>query len=256
MKRKLYNILENKEYQSTTAQWFDILLIAIIVLNILALMMETVNGIYEKNQALFTHFEYFSVAVFTIEYLIRLWVAPLSPKNRLGWQGRLDYIKSPMAIIDLLAVLPFYIIFLNVDFRFFRIFRLTRIFRLLKVGRYFQALQVIKRIIIKKKSELFSVFMLLIFMLVFMSCLMYYAEHGAQPDKFTSIPATMWWGIATLSTVGYGDMYPITPIGQLLGSFVALIGIGFFALPAGILSSAFSEELSKQKKTKKGQTID
>ncbi len=256
MKRKLYNILENKDYQSTLSQWFDTLLIGIILLNILALMLETVNDIYVDNQSLFTYFEYFSVAVFTLEYIARLWVAPLSPRNRPGWRGRLDYITSPMAIIDLLAVLPFYLIFLNIDFRFFRIFRLTRIFRLLKVGRYFHALHVIRRIFIKKKSELISVFMLLIFMLVFMSCLMYYAEHNAQPDKFTSIPATMWWGIATLSTVGYGDMYPITPIGQLLGSSVALIGIGFFALPAGILSSAFSEELNRQKKSKKGNTID
>lgn len=152
-----------------------------------------------------------------------------------------------MAIIDLLAILPFYLPFVGVDLRLLRMLRLLRIFRLFKIARYLKALNLMKRVFSKKKEELIIALIFTIFLLLIASTLMYYVENEVQPENFSSIPETMWWGIATLTTVGYGDIYPISGLGQILGGVIAIIGIGLFALPTGILAAGFSEELSQVK---------
>jgi voltage-gated potassium channel len=125
------------------------------------------------------------------------------------------------------------------------------LFRLFKIERYLHALKIFKRVIYDRKEQLILSFLFILFVLTIISFIMFYAEHEAQPDKFSSIPATMWWGIATITTVGYGDMVPITPLGKFLGGLFAIAGVGLLALPAGILSSGFFESLHKEPAIKK-----
>ncbi len=151
--------------------------------------------------------------------------------------------RSPIAIVDLLAILPFYFRFLAIDLRFLRIFRLMALFRMFKIARYLHALTIFRRVLKDRKEQLVLSFIFILFVLVVISFVMFYAENEAQPEKFSSIPATMWWGIATLTTVGYGDVVPITSLGKFLGGVFAIAGVGLLALPAGILSSGFFEML-------------
>ena len=149
---------------------------------------------------------------------------------------------TPMAMIDLLAILPFYLAFWVTDLRFIRILRLLRIFRVIKVVRYSKALYTFGVVAKEKKEELVIVAVLGGIAIFMASALMYFVENEAQPNAFASIPHAMWWAVATLTTVGYGDITPITGLGKFLGAIIALVGIGMFALPAGILGSAFVEE--------------
>lgn len=153
-----------------------------------------------------------------------------------------------MALIDLFAILPFFLpLLIPIDLRFIRALRLLRIFRLLKLGRYSYALSLLSRSLQNIKEVIAVAFFALVIILILASSMMFYIENEAQPEKFSSIPDTMWWAIATLTTVGYGDIYPITPLGKFLGSFIAILGIGMFALPAGVLAIAFLEEIQKKK---------
>ena len=154
---------------------------------------------------------------------------------------------SPMALIDLLAILPFYLPFAGIDLRFIRIFRLFRIFRLLKISRYINAAEMIRNVIVNKKEELLiSLFAISVILLV-VSSFMYFVEGDIQPQAFGSIPKSLWWGVITMTTVGYGDVYPVTTVGKILGSIVAILGVGIVALPTGLLASGFSDEIKKRK---------
>ena len=188
--------------------------------------------------------------VFSIEYVLRVWTADLNSKFRKPITGNLQYMRTPLAVIDLLAILPFYLPFFGIDLRLLRVLRMFRIFRLFKIARYLTALSLINKVVRQKKEELMISLIFTFFPLLITSTLMYHVENEAQPENFSSIPETMWWGIATLTTVGYGDVFPVTPIGKFLGGFIAVIGIGLFALPTGILASGFSEELSRKNQLK------
>lgn len=152
-----------------------------------------------------------------------------------------------MQLIDLMAILPFFLPFVGIDLRTLRIFRLSRVIRIAKLGRYYSSLSLIKRVIANKKEELILTSVLMIFLLITSSSIIFHFESTLQPDVFSSIPATMWWATATLTTVGYGDMIPQTPIGQFLASIFSILGIGMFALPTGILGAGFIEEIGKRK---------
>jgi voltage-gated potassium channel len=143
---------------------------------------------------------------------------------------------------DFMSFAPFYIAWLPLDLRFLRILRLLRLLRVLKLGRYSTSMSLVARVFKRKWPDLAAALIVLLVMLVLASSLMYYVERDVQPVAFSSIPAAMWWGVATFTTVGYGDVYPQTPLGKMLGSVIAVLGIAFFALPAGILASGFSEE--------------
>lgn len=250
MKRRIYNILAVSENPGDLSWWVDIFVIALIVLNVLAVILESVDSILVAYSFQFAWFEIFSVVVFTIEYLLRLWTADLEPGYEKLLTGRLRYALTPLALIDLLAILPFYLIFMGMDLRLLRMLRLFRMFRLFKIARYISALRLINQVVKQKREELAISLFFTLFILLMVSTVMYYVENRAQPEQFSSIPETMWWGIATLTTVGYGDVYPVTGLGKLLGGVIAIIGVGLFALPAGILASGFSDALSsKNKKT-------
>ncbi|WMJ75161.1 ion transporter [Cytophagaceae bacterium ABcell3] len=246
-RKKVFLVLEETTEPKSLSWYFDLFLINLIVLNVVAVILETVDGIYNPLSIFFTGFEYFSITFFAIEYLLRVWAIIESPKKRHPIKGRLNYMYSFLGIVDLLAFLPFFLPFLGIDFRFIRMLRLLRLFRLMKITRYFGTLELISNVVKNKRVELSITITLLALILIFTSSLMYFVEHTAQPEAFSSIPATMWWGVATLTTVGYGDMYPFTPLGRFLGAVIAVLGLGFFALPAGILSSGFAEEIKKRK---------
>lgn len=245
-----FNLLEPAVSGSKAARAIEFLLIALIFLNIVAILVESVpryNVIYSD---FFKELESFSIIVFSIEYVLRLWTCVENPKFA-GRFGRLRYATSPMAVIDLLSILPFYMAIFPFDLRVIRIIRLFRLFRLLKIARYMKAVHLINAVLRERREQIFLTVMFIIFLLVILSTVMYFVEKDAQPEKFSSIPATMWWGIETLTTVGYGDMIPITPLGRFLGGIFAILGIGIFALPAGILSSGLTEHLRDGKKPKK-----
>ncbi|NDP48833.1 MAG: ion transporter [Sulfuriferula multivorans] len=225
----------------------SVALIALILLNVLAVMAESVESVRMEYGAWLTGFEWVSVAVFSLEYLLRLWSCTSLPRFKNPVTGRVRYIFTPMAIIDLLAILPALLMWTGVDLRVLRILRLTRMLRLAKLGRYSKALQMMGEVARQKREELVLSLMLMLLMLVVASSLIYLVENEQQPDVFSSIPASMWWGITTLTTVGYGDAYPMTVMGKLLGAAIAVMGIGLFALPAGIIASAFVELQSQQK---------
>ncbi len=232
----------------TASRVFDLFILTLISLNIFMLVFETVNSVYRSCPLCFNYFELFSIVIFTVEYVIRIWCCVENPKFRAPLTGRLKYIISFMGLVDLLAILPFYLPFTGVDSRFLRAVRLFRLVRIFKLTRYSVALSSIQHVLIKRKAELISTLMVLLLLLLVASSMMYFAEKEAQPEAFSSIPMTMWWGIATLTTVGYGDIYPITVIGKMLGAVIAVLGIGMFALPAGIVGASFLEELEERRK--------
>lgn len=243
LRRRLYLTLEPTERGGTLERIFETILITTIVLNIVAIILESIPEIEAQYQEIFDHFEQYSVIFFTMEYVARLYAIVENPKYKHGIHGRLKYIKTPMAVVDLMAFLPFYLTFLPIDLRFIRIFRLMALFRMFKITRYMQAMIIFKKVIAERKEQLVLSFIFIIFILVIISFFMHLAEREAQPEKFGSIPEAMWWGMATLTTVGYGDVVPITPLGKVLGGLFAIAGVAFLALPAGILSSGFFELL-------------
>lgn len=251
LKRRVFLLLETKQHQQKLSRFFDYFLIFLIISNTIAVCMESVEEIFEVHQTELIAFNRFSVGVFTLEYILRVWSCTTLQKYHHPIWGRLRYMLTPLAIIDLIAFLPFYLPFTRADFRAIQLLRLTRFLQLLKLGRYSRSIKVLTQVIALRREELILTLNMVIFLLIFSSSLIYFAEHQAQPDKFPHIPASMWWAVITLTTVGYGDVYPITPLGKLLGGILALLGIGLFALPAGIIASGFTEVIAMNKISKK-----
>ena len=242
-RKRLYRTLEPTEKGGIAESIFEFAIIGIIILNILAIVLDSVPTIHEEYSYFFKQFETYSVIFFTVEYFARMYSIVEHPRYRNPIFGRLRFAITPLALVDLMAFVPFYITFIPVDLRFVRILRLMSLFRMFKIARYLRALNIFRRVIFERKEQLVLSFLFILFILVIISFVMFYVEHEAQPDKFNSIPATMWWGIATLTTVGYGDIVPVTTAGKVLGGLFAIAGIGLLALPAGILSSGFFELL-------------
>ncbi|MCS6807822.1 MAG: ion transporter [Bacteroidota bacterium] len=247
LKHRIYAIVSVSEQKGDVSWLFDVFIITLIFLNTLAMILESIPSLHASFSQAFHLFDTISVAIFSIEYLARVWTANIQPEFSRPVLGNIRYALTPLAIVDLVAILPFYLPFLGVDLRSLRILRIFRVFRVFKIARYVRALNLISAVLRKKREELVLSLAFTFFLLLITSSLVYYVENEAQPDKFASIPETMWWGIATLTTVGYGDMYPITGLGKFLGGIIAILSVGIFALPAGILASGFSEVLSLHK---------
>ena len=188
------------------------------------------------------------MAVFSLEYVLRLWSCTDHPEFQQRIRDRVRYAVTPMALIDLLAILPAFVAGDQLDLRFMRSVRLLRLARSLKFARYSTALQTLGAVVMAKRAELAITLLLAMVLLVCSAGGIYFAEHEAQPDAFSSIPAAMWWAVTTLTTVGYGDVYPITILGRVFGGLVALAGIGLFALPTGILAGGFAEEMQRRRR--------
>lgn len=246
MRRRLYEIMELGHGEDRISHVFDTALVVLIVLNIAAFVAESVPSLHAAYAAQFTAFEYFSVAVFTIEYLTRLWVAVEVPYlRRLSpFEARWRFARGPAQIIDLLAVLPFYLGQLfAIDLR---VLRALRLLRLLKLSRYSPAMHTLIRVISNERRALSGALLLLAAAVLFASTGIHYLESDAQPDKFGSIPEAAWWAVATLTTVGYGDLTPVTPFGKVFGGFVMVVGLCILALPVAIISTGFAQEVNRR----------
>jgi len=220
----------------------NVSIFGLIVLNVLATIVGTVGAVKEQYGTAFRVFEVFSVAVFTVEYILRAWSCVEDQQYEHSAEGRFEFAKTLPAVVDLVAILPFYLS-LGLDLRFVRVLRLLRVFRLAKAARYFPALRLFGTVVRDKKEEIIVSLAFLAILLVMTASLIYYVERGAQPQVFGSIPEALWWSVVTVTTVGYGDAYPVTPFGKVLDGMVALLGTGIGAVPAGLLASGFSEAL-------------
>ena len=255
IKRRSYEIVEPTPEGDRPSHLFDIALITLISLNLLAIALETVAPLGERASRAFLVFEIVSVAIFTAEYLVRIWACTENPAYAHPVKGRLRFAVQPLVLMDLVAIVPFYIpLLLTFDLRFVRSLRLLRVFRLVKITRYSESVEIIGTVLRSRSNALLSTLFVTFILLFMASVLMYLAERDAQPDGFSSIPAAMWWGMVTLTTVGYGDLAPATALGRILGAVVALFGIGLFALPAGILGSAFVDELEARRSSRQTPT--
>lgn len=253
-RRNVYHLMNPNGSENRPGKVIEIGLLVLIFVNIITLMLESIESLNAAYGDFFLLVEFFSITIFTIEYLLRVWTCVEDPKYHKLPGGRLRYMTSTMALIDLMAILPFYLAYLPIDLRFIRIIRLFRLFRLLKIARYLKALNLLSAVMRERKEQIYLSVMFIAFLLVIISTLMFYVEHDAQPEVFSSIPASMWWGIETLTTVGYGDMLPVTSYGKVLGGMISVLGIGLFALPAGILSSGLTEHLQRNEKKTDGKT--
>lgn len=245
----LFHILQPYGIQNHVGRWFDWFLISLIIANVIAVMAETVTEIQQAYEQPLFWFEVFSVIIFTLEYLARIWVCVLEEerknKHDSSFIYRFKYMLRPMSIIDLLAILPFYLgMFISVDLRVLRLLRLTR---MLKLGRYSNSIQTLNRVIANEYRVLIAALAFLVMIMIIAATGMYYLERGAQPENFGSIPKALWWSVITLSTVGYGDITPITSAGRFFSGIFILIGVALFALPAGILASSFTEQMSQRR---------
>lgn len=251
---RVREIVNHSKAEDTTSRVFDTFIVALILLNVAAMVVESVQQAHDALRTWFIAFECFSVAVFTLEYTARLWTCVEDPQYSRPILGRIRFALTPLAIVDMLAVLPFYLPFLSVDLRVLRMFRLLRIMRLMRVAklaRYSESLQMLMRVLRAKREQLISAVSILLIMLVVAATLVFYAENKTQPKAFSSIPAAMWWAAVTLTTVGYGDIYPVTVLGKVVGATVAMLGIGMFALPTAILGAGFLEDLEQHKKARR-----
>lgn len=248
LRARMYRILEVAGAGDRASGVFDIGIIILILLNIAAFVAQSVPSIAGEASGMFFYFEFVSVAIFSVEYAFRLWTCVENPAYSRPVAGRLWFAGRPLLIVDLLAVLPFYLPFLGIDLRVLRALRVLRLARIAKLGRYSSSLTLIYRVFREKKEEIITTGALMLVLLLFASSFMYYAERDAQPEVFGSIPQAMWWAAVTLTTVGYGDVYPVTAIGKVLGAVVAVLGIAMFALPTGILGAGFVEEIGKSKR--------
>ena len=246
--RSIFELIRDDDEDSLPAKIFDGVIIALILLNVAAVMIETFDGIPPSIMLVINHIEAISIVIFTIEYLLRLWTADLSYPNLPKSKARIKYIFSFMGVVDLLAILPFYIPFvMNVDLRILRTVRLLRLLRLLKVNHYSDALTTVFGVIKAKMTQLLSSMLVVMVLIIIASLLMYSLEHEAQPGVFKNAFSGFWWAVATLTTVGYGDIYPVTVLCRIMGALIAILGIGLVAIPTGIISAGFIENLSDQR---------
>lgn len=240
----IYQLLDHR-HPSLTSRLVDYSIMLLIALNVLAVILASVREYYRAYQPWFDGFEGLSVFAFSVEYAFRVWSCVENPRYQHPLYGRLKYMATPMALIDLLSFLPFYLfLFFNLDTRFLRVLRLVRIF---KLTRYSSALDMLLRVIQRESSAFVSAIFVMLIIIIIAASGIFLLEHEHQPEAFGSIPKAMWWATVTLTTVGYGDVVPMTPLGKAFGVVITIAGVGMAALPAGILASGFSLEIQNRR---------
>jgi voltage-gated potassium channel len=249
MRTRIYNILEMTDPQDFLSRAFSLFIVTLISLNVLCIVLESIPELDLLYRTQFFAIEIVSTVIFALEYSLRLWSCIESEtEKKAPLKSRIKYALSPLAIVDLLAFLPsiLQVIFPGIDLRFLRVLRLLRVF---KLTRYFTSFELLLNVLHEERKNLAGIFFLLLVILTLAASALYLVERDMQPDKFGSIPQAMWWAIAALTTVGYGDVYPLSPAGKILGSLVTIVGIGMVALPSGILASAFSEQMRRKRES-------
>jgi len=250
-RERILEIIEASDSSDKAGKTCDYIILIFVVLSVIAIILESYQFLYDNYYYYFKIFEAISISVFSLEYFLRILTADIKYKQLSKVKAIAKYSLTPMALIDLFAILPFYLpMIFPFDMRFLRILRLTKMFRLFKLNRYTNALNVITKVIKNKKEELFSTMFIMMLVIIISASLIYYIETEVQPDLFPDIGAAIWWAVVTLTTVGYGDVYPITNMGKVLAAIISLAGIGIVALPTGIISSGFMEEVNNKKNKK------
>lgn len=245
IKKRIFEIIEAAKENDTASKIFDLFIIILIIINVILVIADTF-ALPESVKKIFGYIEIFSVIIFTLEYFLRLWTANFLYPSLKPFRARIKYVFSFMALIDLFAILPFYVPFLlPIDLRVLRMLRIIRLLRVFKINRYTGALISIGIVFKKKKSQLFSSIFVVVLLMIISSVLMFNIEHEAQPEAFKNAFSALWWAVATLTTVGYGDVYPVTALGKILSAIIALLGIGLVAVPTGIISAGFMENIEK-----------
>ena len=246
LRRSVFHALEIANDEVGISKFVDFFLIALITASVVAVILESIPSFDAKYDGALFVFEAITVAIFSVEYLLRIWSAVEhdSASGKTPMQARLRYLVSFHAVIDLVAILPFYLLifgtFGNVDLRFIRAVRLLRV---LKLTRYSAAMNMVFITFRENGRALSASFLILVTIMLLAASGMYYFERQSQPVAFGSIPAAMWWAFATLTTVGYGDVTPITVGGKIFGALITVVGIGMVALPTSILASGYSQQL-------------
>jgi voltage-gated potassium channel Kch len=248
-RQKLHALVWPSEYGGRLHDYFDTFIMVWVVVSVVAVVLESVASVHYVLNLEFIILDTIAVGVFSIEYLLRMYTVVESPNHKHAFFGRLKYAKTGNAIIDLLAVLPFFLeAFLHhlFDLRFLRVFRLLR---LLKLTKYTGSTQTLVTVIVREWPVMSASVFIMMLLVVLTASLGYLFEHEAQPDKFEHIPASIYWAVITLASVGYGDISPVTPIGRAMTIILAILGIGIFAIPSAILASAFSDQLRIERET-------
>lgn len=250
MRRRIYEILNHPRPDDRVGRAISVALVLLIVANVAVSILETDDAIARSAPGFFKWFEWTSILVFSVEYVLRLWSCTADPRFAGAIRGRIRMAMTPMALVDLVGIAPTYIELLMpgaLDLRFLRVLRLLRLFRLLRSPRISGAVATMLRVVRNKHVELAVSIAIVVVAMLLAAGAIYIVEQDEPGTLFTSIPQAMWWSIETITTIGYGDMIPATPVGKVIGSFVAFIGICAVALPVGIVSSGFIEELNRKK---------
>lgn len=246
-KKRIFEIISKAEEGDKASKIFDGLIMILIALSVLSIILESFQSLSTRFHPVFRGFEIATVIVFIIEYILRIWTADLLHPDAA--HPRIEYLTSFMAVIDLLAILPFFIPFISLDLRFLRMVRLLRLFRLLRVfklSRYMDAWIIIVKVIKQSASQLIVSVAICFFVMLFSAIVMYTVENPVQPDQFPNVISSLWWALCTLTTVGYGDVYPITAAGRFFASIISLVGIGIIAIPTGIIAAGFTSVINKE----------
>ncbi len=247
-KQRIFEIIQVANRNDITSKIFDLFIILLIIVNVILVIMDTfaLPG-WVRNIS--RNLEIVSIVVFTVEYLLRIWTADLLYLGSGKVKARIKYTFSFMALIDLFAILPFYLpLLIPIDLRVLRILRVIRLLRIFKVNQYTKALSLIGSVLKNKASQLVSSMLIVAMLMLISSIIMYNVENPAQPDIFTNAFSGLWWAVATFTTVGYGDIYPVTAFGKVLSAIIALLGIGLVAVPTGIISAGFITDRTRKRK--------
>ena len=248
-RKRISEIIEVGSSGDWLSRGYDIASTLILLINLSATVLYTFDYMEDNFGAVLLIAEAVTVSFFAVDYVLRIWTAKYSRRAKLVKNAVLDYALSFTGIIDLFSFLPYYLpFFFPSGAAFFRMFRVIRIFRLFQINAYYDSLNVITQVIASKKQQLMSS-VFIIFVLMFASSLcMYSLEHEAQPEVFKNAFSGIWWSVSTLLTVGYGDIYPVTTLGQIFGILISFLGVGMVAIPTGIISAGFVEQYSRIKR--------
>lgn len=245
LRNKVHGLLEASHGGTRLSVCIDVFLVTLIIMNVAAFAFGTIEEVHVRYGDYLELFNTISVAIFTVEYLARLWACvELPPLRHLPpWRARLKFAARPLMVVDFLAIAPFFLsVLFQVDLRILRVLRLIRF---LKLARYSPAIQTLGNVVINERHALFGAAIVMCTLLLFASTVMYFLERHAQPDAFGSVPAAAWWAVSTLTTVGYGDVTPVTPAGKMFGGLMMIFGLGMFAIPIGIMATGFAQEINR-----------
>ncbi len=246
-RQKMYSIVFPSEYGGAIHDMFESLIAWWVVISVIAVVFESVESIHYVLSTQFLIIDSIAVGLFTVEYFLKLYTCVEDPVFKKWFSGRVKHSLKFSSIIDLLAIAPFFLeLFLHhlFDLRFLRVFRLMR---LLKITKQNNSTAVLKRVFTRETPILAAALFVMMLMVVLAASLAYLMEHDSQPDKYENIPSAVYWAVVTLSSVGYGDLTPVTPIGRIMTILMAVIGVGIFAIPSALLASSFSDELHSDK---------